>query len=211
MPSFLYWHLACCYSTLMRRRYGSVAFPHRAVFCMQKVDPKSHLVLIVSFPPSPISLLFHLKCPCSYELIGTFLHLPGGIVATTIRFTISYFDMAVAFGRLDVPISASHPASDQGHSAYMAAVLCDIKFNSPFSRFYPVKSPQDKLASCHGMSVMLFICSVLAHDVAAMLTKSRRNRQKLGAALEKVLCVTHAQSMPASSTSVIASGSCACQ
>ena len=72
---------------------------------------------------------------CSYELIGTFLHLPGGIVATVVRFSISYFDMALAFGRLDVPISLSHPADDPGHAAYMAAILCDIKFNSPFSRF----------------------------------------------------------------------------
>ncbi len=56
-------------------------------------------------------------------------------MATTIRFTISYFDMAVAFGRLDLPISLSQPASDQGHAAYMAALLCDIKFNSPFSRY----------------------------------------------------------------------------
>jgi hypothetical protein len=76
----------------------------------------------------------HLLLSLSYELLGTFLHLPGGIVAAVVRFSISYFDMALAFGRLDVPISPARPAHDQGHAAYIAAVLCDIKFNSPFIR-----------------------------------------------------------------------------
>jgi hypothetical protein len=70
----------------------------------------------------------------SYELIGLFLHLPGGIVTAVIRFTFGYFDMALAFGRLDVSVSPAQPSKDPGHASYMAAVLCDIKFNSPFIR-----------------------------------------------------------------------------
>ena len=62
------------------------------------------------------------------------MHLPGGIIATTIRLLVGYFDMALAFGRLDVAISPGQPAKDQGHAAFIAAVLCDIKFNSPFVR-----------------------------------------------------------------------------
>jgi hypothetical protein len=92
--------------------------------------------------------------------------------------------MALAFGRLDVAISPAQPAKDQGHAAYMAAVLCDIKFNSPFVRYGSFARSRNVI---YCATVVTFTLSVLAHDVSGLLNKSRRKRAQLGSALEKVI------------------------
>ena len=142
--SVLHWPRARGHPAHVRGRHGCAALPHRPLLHPQELDQEPNAVFIVK--PSPPRTHTNVSFPSrpphpppptprSYELVGTFLHLPGGLVTTTIRFSVSYFDMALAFGRLDVPISSGQPALDPGHSAYMAAVLCDIKFNSPFIRW----------------------------------------------------------------------------
>jgi hypothetical protein len=84
------------------------------------------------------------------------MHLPGGVIATTIRLLVGYFDMALAFGRLDVAIFPGQPAKDQGHAAFIAAVLCDIKFNSPFVRCVSCNPKQ--LGPCPAKNVVTSTC-----------------------------------------------------
>lgn len=69
-----------------------------------------------------------------YDMIGLYLHFASGPAVAIARFVTSYFDFAVAFGRLDAAIvEESLLRFDPGYVSFASMAMLDFAFNSPIT------------------------------------------------------------------------------